>query len=41
MVLKLEAQQEQEELRRAHGLALINKKIELACIQAGVTTRSQ
>jgi hypothetical protein len=41
MVLKLEAQREQEELRHAHELALIDKKIELACIQAGVTTQSQ
>jgi hypothetical protein len=41
MVLKLEAQREQEELRCAHELALIDKKIELAHIQAGVTTQSQ
>jgi hypothetical protein len=41
MVLKLEAQWEQEKLRHAHELALIDKKIELARIQAGVTTQSQ
>jgi hypothetical protein len=39
-MLKLEAQREQEELRRAHELVLIEKQIELARLQASITTHN-
>jgi hypothetical protein len=40
MMVKLEAQRKQDELRRAPEIAPLDKQIELACIQAGIVTNS-